>query len=133
MPIVTSRFLREQNVYTRAELKETFSVADASLNNGIFQPKNHDSVWLFVTFEKTADRVPYTDVLDGDILRFAGQTKGRADSKTVDHIADGNELVLFYRTRKYEYPGAGFRYEGRFEYVDHVPGPPNAFTLRRVR
>lgn len=133
MPIVTSKFLRDQNVYSRAELREAFSIIDASLNNGIFHPKNHNSVWLFVTQEKTSDRVQYADFLDGDILHFAGQTSGRADPMIIDHAAKGDELLLFYRNRKYEYPGASFRYEGRFEYVDHVEGSPSAFTLHRLR
>ncbi|WP_157002072.1 hypothetical protein [Agromyces laixinhei] len=132
MPVRTSRFLLPGHVYTRADLKDAFGIIDASINNGIFQPKGHDSVWLFVTKEKTADRVQYADRLDGAILTFPGQTEGRTDSKLFDHVANGHELIVFYRDRKYEHPGAGFQFEGGFEYVTHVPGRPSVFTLRRV-
>lgn len=131
MAIKTSRFLNVGDVYTRSELAEAFAITDASINNGIFQPKGHDSVWLFVTKEKTPDRVQYADHLQGNSLTFPGQTEGRTDAKIVDHRVNGTEIVLFYRERKYEHPGAGFRFEGRFEYVDHIPGKPSVFTLRR--
>ena len=51
-----------------------FTIKDATINTGIFQPKGHDSVWLFVTEQKTPDRTQYVDRLDGDELRWEGQT-----------------------------------------------------------
>lgn len=38
--------------------------------------------------------------------------------------------TLFYRKKKYEHPGAGFTFEGRFFYQGHDSGPTK-FTLRR--
>lgn len=120
-------------VYTRANLREIFGISDATLNNGIFKPKGQNSVWLFVTEEKTSDRTQYHDLLEGDQLTMQGQTKGRTDHLIIDHAGRGDELLLFYRKSKTEHPGAGFVYEGAFEYVQNVGSLPTTFTLRRVR
>jgi hypothetical protein len=42
------------------------------------------------------------------------------------------EILVFYRREKYEFPNAGFRYEGPFEYVSHRGTSPAHFTLRRT-
>ncbi|HTH12251.1 MAG TPA: HNH endonuclease [Acidovorax sp.] len=118
-------------VYTRAELKAQFDIADASINNGIFRPKGHDSIWLFVTKDKTSDRTQYHDLLDGDTLTMEGQTSGRTDHWLTDHVSTGYELLLFYRESKVQYPGAGFVYEGVFEYQGHAGSVPATFTLKR--
>lgn len=128
----TSEHLVLGNVYTRAELAIKFDIKDATLNNGIFKPKQHDSVWLFITEEKTADRTQYRDILKGDVLQMDGQTQGRTDPFLIDHAARGLELVLFYRQSKKEHPGAGFAYQGVFNYEGHVGSAPARFTLRRA-
>ena len=127
----SSRDLVVGQVYTRAELKAQFDIADASINNGIFRPKGHDSIWLFVTKDKTSDRTQYHDLLDGDTLTMEGQTSGRTDHWLTDHASTGYELLLFYRDSKTQYPGAGFVYEGAFEYQGHAGAMPATFTLKR--
>ena len=127
----TSSALQVGHIYTRAELKEQFGIQDATLNNGIFKPKAHHSVWLFVTKDKTSDRTQYQDSLDGDVLTMEGQTAGRTDHLIIEHEKRGNELLLFYRDSKLQYPGAGFRYEGQFRYDTHSGSGPATFTLRR--
>jgi len=57
MTELTSTQLVVGETYTRDGLRELFGITDATLNNGIFRPKNTRSVWLFVTEEKTPDRV----------------------------------------------------------------------------
>lgn len=109
-----------------------FDIRDATINTGIFRPKGHDSVWLFVTENKTPDRTQYHDLLDNDVLHWDGQTMGRTDHWIVGHEDQGLEVLLFYRKSKTEHPGAGFRYEGPFEYVDHKGSHPTRFTLRRT-
>jgi putative restriction endonuclease len=52
----TSEHLKVNEVYARPQLREKLGVKDATIKNGIFHPKGHDSVWLFVTEEKTKDR-----------------------------------------------------------------------------
>jgi hypothetical protein len=66
------------------------------------------------------------------VLHWQGQTSGRKDLQIVEHGLRGMELLLFYRKEKYEYPRAGFRYEGPFRYVSHRGAKPASFVLRRI-
>jgi putative restriction endonuclease len=129
----TSEQLKVNEIYTRSQLREKFGVKDATINNGIFRPRGHDSIWLFVTEEKTKDRTQYTDEFSGDDLYFDGQTAGLRDMMLVEHEEHGLEVIVFHRKAKYEYPGAGFRYEGRFRYVEHHGGRPAHFHFRRLK
>lgn len=128
----TSSTLRQGEVYTREQLKQMFGISDQTLYTGIFKPKDHDSIWLFVTERKTGDMTEYHDILESDTLRWEGQTSGRKDATIITHEREGVELLVFYRTKKTEHPGAGFRYEGRFRYVSHTGAEPTRFTLQRV-
>lgn len=128
----TSHLITPGQVYSRAALKQRFSIRDATINTGVFQPKGHRSVWLFVTEKKTVDRTQYLDRLEVDRLYWQGQTSGRTDGLIQKHEAHGLELLLFYRLHKTEHPGAGFRYEGQFRYATHVGRNPASFLLLRV-
>ncbi len=128
----TSDHLTIGEVYSRAALREMFAITDATINTGIFQPPEHDSIWLFVTEKKTPDRTQYEDRLDGDLLQWDGQTSGRKDDLIIRHQDRGLEILVFYRHEKYEFADAGFRYEGPFEYVSHQGSNPAHFILRRV-
>ncbi|WP_225411414.1 HNH endonuclease [Stigmatella hybrida] len=128
----TSEHLTLGAIYSRETLREQFGITDATLDNGIFLPKGHESVWIFVTEVKTADRTQYTDQLDGDDLFMDGQMKGRTDRLLIDHARDGRELLAFHRRHKSEHLHEGFRYVGRFTYVSHEGGGPARFHLRRV-
>jgi 5-methylcytosine-specific restriction protein A len=127
----TSQSLVVGDIYTRKQLRDMFDIKDATINTGTFRPKGHDSVWLFVTEKKTPDRTQYNDLLDNDILHWDGQMMGRTDHLIIGHNEQGLELLLFYRKSKSEHLGAGFRYEGPFEYVKHEGKHPTRFTLRR--
>jgi len=128
----TSEQLKIHEVYTRIDLKGKFDIKDATINNGIFRPKGHNSIWLFVTKEKTTDRTQYADELKGDDLFMDGQTAGLRDKLLIEHDQNGLEIILFYRKAKYEFPGAGFRYEGVFKYVGHRGLRPAHFHFRRM-
>lgn len=133
MLIQTSKFLNQGSAYTRAELRAAFGVVDASINNGIFQPKNHSSIWLFVTQFKTPDRTQYRDLLDGDMLTMESQPSARYDQRLAEHLQDGIEVLLFYRRdKKAHSPGAGFRYEGPFGFVDRSSDEPAMFRFNRL-
>lgn len=119
------------NVYTRNELREIFGIRDATLNNGVFRVKERGEIWLFVTENKTTDREQYVDKLTGNILHWQGQRLGRTDSLVIDHEKNGNRILLFYRTAKYQFDGAGFLYKGPFKYVSHSGSQPTSFILRR--
>lgn len=128
----TSKFLQLGQVYTRDDLRSAFQIKDATLNNGIFKPKGHASVWLFVTEEKTRDRRPYRDKLQGDKLQMDGQMLGRTDGLMESHRSANLELLLFYRKKKSEFPKSAFRYEGPFEFVSSEGKNPTRFLLKRV-
>lgn len=129
---MTGQGLRLGAVYTRKTLREMFSILDATLNTGVFRPKGSNSLWLFVTKNKTKDRTPYKDRLDGNLLYWQGQTTGRTDASIIEHKSAGDELLVFYRDSRFEYPGAGFKFEGRFRYLQHSGGGPTNFVLERV-
>lgn len=132
MGVLLSSRLVEGQIYTRAELSELLASNDATMNTGIFRPSGYDSVLLFVTEQKSPDRTQYVDHLAGDTLHWQGQTAGRKDSLIITHTQQGLELLVFYRTAKSEYPGSGFKYEGRFRYRSHSAGQPTNFILARV-
>lgn len=128
----TSDSLVVGQVYTRNDLKELFNITDATINTGIFQPKNHRSIWLFITEDKTTDRTQYHDLLEKNSLTMQGQTSGRKDELIISHRESGLEIILFYRKRKYEFDKAGFRYEGNFSYESHYGEKPTTFLLNRI-
>ena len=72
----TSEHLVVGQVYTRAELAEQFQIVDATIRTGIFRPSGHDSIWLFITEEKSPAQTQYHDELVGDDLHMDGQTSG---------------------------------------------------------
>ena len=99
------------------------------MNTGVFKPKNHSSVWLFVTSKKAANQPKYVDLLTGKTLQWAGQASGKSDLMIIEHKARDLELLLFYRGEPKQYADSGFRYLGPVEYVSHNPGHPSIFTL----
>lgn len=116
--VKTSEHLVIGGLYNRERLKRMFGITDAALYNGIFKPSGHDSVWIFLTGEKQADRTPYKDRIEGEYVYFDGQLSGKTDGLIIDSRATGYELLLFYRPSKYAYgkeAGAAFRYYGPVE------------------
>ncbi len=132
MGLLLSSHLIEGDIYTRAKLAELLESTDATINTGIFHPRGYDSILLFVTENKAADRTQYVDQLDGDRLYWQGQMAGRKDTLITTHEQQSLEILLFYRSAKSEYPGSGFRYEGQFRYCSHSAGQPTSFVLERV-
>jgi len=132
IPARFSEALQAGKVYSHEDLASRFGVTDATLNTGVFQPKGSQSIWLFVTLQKTTDRTQHIDHLEGDVLHWQGQTSGRSDGRIIDHEAVGHELLLFYRHSKRQHPHAGFTYEGSFRYLHHEPGNPSSFVLQRL-
>lgn len=130
MAIQSSASLEVGQVYTRAQLKDMFEIIDLTINTGVFRPKGHDSVWLFVTEQKTKDRTPYRDYQSGSLLEWDGQTSARTDALVIEHRERNLEVLLFYRKSKREHEGAGFRYHGRVFYEVHIPGKPSHFLLK---
>lgn len=130
-PERTSTLLTPGSVYTRDDLRNLFDIKDATLNTGVFRPKGTASIWLFITREKTVDRTQYQDRLEGNTLYWQGQTSGRTDDIIITHQSRDLELLVFFRQRKYEHPGAGFKFVGPFAYVSHSGSGPTIFVLER--
>lgn len=129
----TSDHLTLGKVYSRDSLRTEFGIKAASINNGVFHPSGHDSVWLLITKEKTPDRVQYKNELVGDDLFFEGQLKGGTDKLLINHEGKGLEVLLFYREDRFQHASAGFVYEGPFKYVEHHGSGPATFHFRRVK
>jgi putative restriction endonuclease len=51
------------NIYTREDLKYLFTLADARIKTGVFRPRENQSMWLFVTEDKTNGRRHYKNTL----------------------------------------------------------------------
>ena len=119
--------------YTREQLAKKFGIEDATLFTGIFQPRGHESVWLFITEDKTADRTQYRDELSCEDLYVDGQMKGRKDKLLAEHFERDLEVLLFYRLSKFQFDGAAFRYEGPFRFVEQSGKGPTSFHFRRER
>lgn len=128
----TSKSLELLAVYSRNELKDMFNIIDATINTGVFQPQGHKSIWLFITENKSPDRTQYVDFFDGQVLNFEGQTLGKTDNKIIEHIANGNEILVFYRKAKSQYDKYAFKYLGRFEYLKHNDDKPKKFVLQSI-
>jgi putative restriction endonuclease len=125
--VLTSEKIKLGELYTRKQLATTFAISDATINTGVFQPKGHSSIWLFVTEKKPANRTQYTDRLAGDDLHWQGQNSGRTDELIINHEERGLELIVFYRKKSTD----PFRYEGIFHYASHSGGHPTSFKLSR--
>lgn len=133
-PGLLSEELTAGEVYTRADLAERLGIGPGAMGSGVFRRKGSSSVLLFVTEQKSADRTPYEDRLEGDVLYWQGQEKRLTDPLIIEHAERGLELLVFYRRQKGELPGYGFRYLGPFTYVSHqTPDGPGAssFVLQR--
>lgn len=131
-PKFASEKLKIGEIYNRKSLAQLFHITDATLNTGVFKPKNHSSVWLFVTSKKAANQPKYVDLLTGKTLHWQGQASGKSDLMIVEHKARDLELLLFYREEPKQYADSGFRYLGPVEYVSHNPGHPSTFTLHLI-
>jgi hypothetical protein len=129
----TSPHIEFGKVYTRQDLREKFKINDATIDTGIFRPKDHKSIWLFITQQKSRDMTQYNDRLEGDDLHVDGQSAGLKDKTLIEHEKNGDELLLFFRRTKTEHPEGGFRYEGRFQYAGHTGTKPAHFHFRRVK
>ena len=131
MDKLTSKQLEIGKVYTRKKLIDLFDISDATINTGVFRPSGTSSVWLFITEQKSADLTPYNDLLKGNILFWQGQMAGQKDALIINHQARGLELLVFFRKKKDEHPGYGFKYLGEFVYFSHTGNKPASFILSR--
>ena len=126
-----SEQLVQEQLYTRTQLRQLFDITDATIDTGVFRPSGYNSVWLFVTAPPAGGSGPQNHLLDSDTLLWSGQLAGRTDQLIISHELRGLELLVFYRESSTQFPSAGFRYLGRFEYQRHTGSRPALFTLTR--
>jgi hypothetical protein len=88
----TSSQLIIGQTYSREDLSQKFGTRTRPYS-GIFRPKGHDSIWLFVTQDKTADRTRYKDELMGEDLYIEGQKSGRKDKLLAEHFESELEVL----------------------------------------
>jgi len=135
--VFSSDSLEFGKVYTRDDLRRQFDITDMTVNTGIFVPRGHQSVWLFITEKKANGMTDYRDYLDGRKLDWDGQTSGRKDRLIIEHERNGFEILVFYRKSKLEYNelghSYGFKLEGRFRYRSSIGSNPTHFVLDRVK
>ena len=91
---LASEKLKVGEVYSRKSLREIFPTSDATLNTGVFRPKNYSSVWLFVTRKKASNQPKYVDYLSGKTLHWQGQTSGKSAQTIIVHKNRDLELLL---------------------------------------
>lgn len=128
----TSEQLVEGGIYAREELRQKFSIKDATINTGIFQPSGYQSIWLFVTENKRKGLPQYKDQLHENTLYWDGQMRGQKDQLIISHESKNRELLVFYRKDRDTFPNYGFKYVGRFRYVSHESAQPAHFILQRI-
>lgn len=126
-----SEQLIQERPYTRLQLRQLFNITDATIDTGVFRPSGYNSIWLFVTAQSERGNGPENQLLDPDTLLWSGQLAGRTDQLIITHELRGIELLIFYRESPTQFPNAGFRYLGRFEYQSHTGTRPALFTLTR--
>lgn len=127
MPVV---YFELGETYTRDQISIMLATKDANIRNGVFKPKGKDFLILFVTEEKTKDRTPYRDRLEGMTLTWEGQSSGRTDKWIIEHEALGLDLFLFYRKNRRERDDYSFVYLGRVSYLEHTGSHPTQFRLK---
>jgi hypothetical protein len=128
----TSEQLVEGAIYARQNLSQMFGISDATLKTGVFLPEGYQSIWLFVTENKTKGSPHYKNLLHENLLYWDGQMEGRTDHHIINHVARGFEILVFYRVKDREFAHGGFRYEGSFRYIKHEGSHPTQFVLQRV-
>lgn len=124
----TSEHLQVGEIYTRKQLKEMFQITDNTLDNGIFAPAGHDSIWLLLTEENPEFKNTY----EQGILEFSGQPLGRTNKRIIYHKQNGLEVLLFFRQSNKQYANSGFLYCGLVEYISHEGEKPARFLLESV-
>jgi len=123
----TSEYLELGRKYTRSQLKKSFDIEDETIKTGIFKPKGHSSIWLFIT---KGSHPEYDDDIIGAQLKFSGQVAHKSDNSIIQHYDKDLELIVFYRDVSH----GPFTYCGRAQYVAHEERTrkPTQFTGRLI-
>lgn len=74
----SSEMLNVGTTYSRIQLRQIFKITDATINTGIFIPRNYSSIWLFITQKMGKDRTQYSNNLER-VLHNSFHTKNNLE------------------------------------------------------
>ena len=116
-----------EDTYTSNDLAKIIQVDPTSmLRKGVITKAGSNLLIIFITLEKRTDSTPYKDHLDGTVLHWEGQTRGKHAEK---YMSEGtHEVFVFIR----EQPRTPYTYYGRavpIRYKILPPGTPSQVEL----
>lgn len=116
-----------EHTYTSNDLAKIIQVDPASmLRRGVITKAGSNLLIIFITLHKRSDATPYRDRLDGPVLHWEGQTRGKHAEK---YMSEGtHEVFVFIR----EQPRTPYTYYGRavpLRYKIQPPGTPSQVEL----
>ena len=116
-----------EHTYTSNDLARIIQVDGTSmLRRGVITKAGSNLLIIFITLRKRTDATPYRDRLDGSVLHWEGQTRGKHAEK---YMSEGtHEVFVFIR----EQPRTPYTYYGRaipLRYKILPPGTPSQVEL----
>ena len=91
--------LQIEGSYRTDELARILQVEESSmLRKGVITRRNQNLLIILVTLEKRADATPYKDILDGSVLHWEGQTRGKHAEKYM--MEASHEVFVFIREQQ---------------------------------
>ena len=88
--------------YSRQEIAEALGVQRKAIERGVFTPKGHKSIYLFVTREKQRSQTQYKDRILNDILIWEGERMHGNDQRIVNAASRHDKIYLFFRARHHQ-------------------------------
>lgn len=100
--------LQVESTYRTEDLARILQVeASSMLRKGVITRKGQDLLIILITLEKRSDATPYQDHLDGTVLHWEGQTRGKHAER---YMMEGtHEVFVFIRVG----PRMPYTYYGR--------------------
>ncbi len=86
--------LQVESTYRTEELARILQVeASSMLRKGVITRKGQDLLIILITLEKRSDATPYQDHLDGTVLHWEGQTRGKHAER---YMMEGTHQVFVF-------------------------------------
>lgn len=119
--------LEIEHTYTTDDLSTIIGVDPVSMQRkGVITRKDSNLLIILVTLQKRSDATPYNDHLDGSVLHWEGQTRGKHAERYMQ--AGTHEVFTFIRQQ----PRTPYTYYGRavpLRFRIHPPGRPSQVEL----
>ncbi len=112
-------YLQIENTYRTEDLARVLLVEESSmLRKGVITRKGQNLLIILITLEKRADATPYKDYLDGTVLHWEGQTRGKHAERYMMEAT--HEVFVFIRAQ----PRMSYTYYGRALPIRSMILPP---------